>query len=336
MSTFFEKIPWEHLRAGGGGEYLRWISKRSAILQAQWNYIEYYCQYDESVLACVVYPLHRRNCPINAANSPTRQDGWGKHLRYMHGTLYVCTDTETACMQRRLAGFQSVSQAMWLETELWLVRLISEREANQDPDGSEPWTGRSSPDVPFRHDPGVGRSHPFPWFETRSWMNRPVMQPWIIDMYGVRSTMMYMHICKLSLGPYSTVRTQTRVLNFIFWSFIQYPHATRKASVYPCLWIRLQNVGPRSPDSCSSGRPVRTQNSEMGFLDQVGRRICYYCKIHILKPTGGPLSGKELYDVQSTRWVERDSGLCLGFPTLGFWGPLWRPITHYLAKVYRW
>lgn len=26
---------------------------------------------------------------------------------------------------------------------------------NQDPDGSEPWTGRCSPDVPFRHDPGV-------------------------------------------------------------------------------------------------------------------------------------------------------------------------------------
>lgn len=61
-----------------------------------------------------------------------------------------------------------------------------------------------------------------------------------------------------------------------------------KASVYPCLWLRLQNAGARSPDSCSSGRPVRTQNLEMGFLDQVGRRI-YYCVIHTLKPTDGPV-----------------------------------------------
>lgn len=71
----------------------------------------------------------------------------------------------------------------------------------------------------------------------------------------------------------------------------------------------------------------------MGFLDQVGRRICD-CVIHTLKPTDGPLSGKELYDLKSTRWVERDSsGLCLGLPTLGCWGSSLK--THYLAKVYR-
>lgn len=51
--------------------------------------------------ACVqvVYPLHQRNCPINATNPPTRQGGEG-------GTCVICTalymyvrgtDTEIAC-----------------------------------------------------------------------------------------------------------------------------------------------------------------------------------------------------------------------------------------------
>lgn len=188
VSTFFEKIPREHLRAGGGGDYLRWISKRSAILQVLLNDIEYYSQCDESVLACVqvVYPLHRRNCPINATNSPTRQGVCEGGTCVICTALFICMYRHRNSMQRRLAWVQSVSQWMWCRKQkLWLVRLISEREMNQDPDGSEPWTGRS-----FRHDPGVGRSHlrliMFPWFETRSWMNRPVMQPLIIDMYGVK------------------------------------------------------------------------------------------------------------------------------------------------------
>lgn len=118
--------------------------------------------------------------------------GWGRHLRYMHGTLYVCTGyRHRNSMQRRLAWVQSVSQAMWCrnrnyDSSVWYQNV----KWTKDPDGSEPWTGRCSPDIPFRHDPGVGRSHlrliMFPLFKTRSWMNRPVMQLLIIDMYGVK------------------------------------------------------------------------------------------------------------------------------------------------------
>jgi hypothetical protein len=101
-------------------------------------------------------------------------------------------------------------------------------------------------------------------------------------------------------------------------------HATRKAS-----FTRVSGYGyrTRAPGVQTrvprDGRCERTLNSETGFLDKVGRRICYYCVINTLKPTDGPLSGNELYDVQSTRWVESDSsGPCLGLSTLRCWGPL--------------
>lgn len=75
-----------------------------------------------------------------------------------------------------------------------------------------------------------------------SWMNRPVMQPLIIDMYSVRSKMIYLHIvnCHLDYSVYSPPArsTEMRVLNSIFSNFSQYPHSTpytlcctRKASV---------------------------------------------------------------------------------------------------------
>ncbi|CDM31183.1 unnamed protein product [Penicillium roqueforti FM164] len=59
---------------------------------------------DESVLAYVVYPLHRRNRPINTANLPTRQGVEEGTCVSMHGTLYVCADTEIGRASVCLAG----------------------------------------------------------------------------------------------------------------------------------------------------------------------------------------------------------------------------------------
>lgn len=103
--------------------------------------------------------------------------------------------------------------------------------------------------------------------------------------------------CKLSLGPYSALArsTEMRVLNSIFSSLIQYPHATRYTKSFG-LPVSLVTVTERG---CPKSRLVflgaAGANAELGnglpgpsFLDQVGRRI-YYCVIHTPKPTDGPV-----------------------------------------------
>lgn len=104
-----------------------------------------------------------------------------------------------------------------------------------------------------------------------------------IDHRHVRSKIMYLYIVNCHLD-----HTEMRVLNSIFSSFIQYPHATRYTKSFG-LPVSLVTVTERG---CPKSRLVflgaAGANAELGnglpgpsFLDQVGRRI-YYCVIHTL------------------------------------------------------